>query len=418
MTATRLVAPGQEGAYPTIGEALSGAPDGVVVSIGPGTYYEALFVNDRHVTLVAAQGPGTVMIDASAAAYPTASVSRGRLEMRDLTLKAGAGPVARAAENAALTLTGCTLTAGTEYGVTVSNRSEFTLTRCTVTGGRSALVVEESQGTVDGCAFTDVTEDGIVVRAGASPVIRASTVARCGTNGIAVAHAAPTVEDCEISQVNGAGVAVTEQGAPVLRGCRIHDTRGPAASFAPGCRGAVDKCTTENTATPAIAVAPGAEVQGPASGRPPAVVAAALLMVPTALTWFAAGIGWFVVTWRLEGDFLFLFWILAFFIVALCMLLVAMTVSGIRHAWRGWSNMLRIPGGFTAGLFLVTLVVLIAQGKLSYQPTMLTPLVVGALAGLATILINGRPAKAWLAGGFERRRAELQQKKAAKAAPR
>jgi hypothetical protein len=416
MTETLLVSATQPDAYRSIGDALAAATDDAVVSVSPGTYYEALFVNDRNITVVAAQGPGTVIIDASAATFPTVSCSRGRLTLGDLTLKAGGGPVVRAGERATLTMTGCTLSAGTDSAITVSNRSEFTLTRCTVTGGRSALVVEESLGTVDGCAFTDFTEDGIIVRAGSNPTIRASTVARCGSNGIAVERATPTIEDCDISQITGTGVAVTEQSAPVLRGCRIHDTRGPAASFGPGCRGTVEKCTTENTASPAIAIAPGAEVQDRSSGRPPAVVAAALLMIPTALTWFAAGIGWIVVTWRLEGDFLFLFWILAVFIVALCMLLVAMTVSGIRHAWRGWSNMLRIPAGFTAGLFVLTLVVLLVQGKLSYQPTMLTPLVVGGLAGISAGLINSRPAKTWFAGGFERRRAELHQKRAGRPA--
>lgn len=414
MTGTLLVAPNQPGAYGSIGDAISAAAaDGAVVAVSPGTYYEALFVNDRNVTIVAAQGPGTVTIDASASAtYPTVSCGRGRLELRDLTLKAGGAPVARAAERAKLIMIGCTLSAGTNYAITVSNRSEFTLTRCTVTGGRSGLVVEESLGTVDGCGFTDISEDGIIVRAGSNPTIHASTIARCGNNGILVERSTPTIEDCEISLISGTGVAVTDQSAPVLRRCRIRDTRGPAASFGPGCRGTVEQCTTENTASPAIAIAVGAEVQDRTSGRPPAVVAAVLLMIPTALTWFVAGIGWIVVTWRLEGDFLFLFWILAVFIVALCMLLVAMTVSGIRHAWRGWSNMLRIPAGFTAGLFVVTLVVLLAQGKLSYQPTMLTPLVVGALAGIAAGLINSRPAKKWLAGGFERRRAELHQKRA------
>jgi hypothetical protein len=416
VTETLLVSPDQPGAYGSIGDALGAAPAGSVVSVDPGTYYEALFVNDREITVVAAQGPGTVTIDASAATYPTVSCNRGRLELRDLTLKAAGGPGVRADDRATLTMTGCTLSAGTNYAITVSNRSEFTLTGCTVTGGRGGLVVEESAGTVDGCGFAEFSEDGIVVRAGSNPAIRASTITRCGNHGIAVDGATPTIEDCEISQLNGVGVAVTNQSAPVLRRCRVHATRGPAVSLGPGCRGTVEECTTENTATPAIAVAAGAEVVGRRSGRPPVVVAAVLLMIPAALTWLVAGIGWLVVTSRLEGDALFLFWILAVFILALCLLLVAMTISGMRHAWRGWSNLLRIPAGVTAALFALALIGLIVRRSISYEPTMVTPLVVGGLAGVAMVLLTSAPAKKWFAGGFERRAAELHQKRAGRAA--
>ncbi|MFV2103755.1 right-handed parallel beta-helix repeat-containing protein [Micromonospora sp. LOL_024] len=258
MTRTLLVSPDQPGAYPSIGEALSVAGEDTVVSVSPGTYHEALFVNDRSVTVVAAQGAGTVTIDASAGTYPTVSCNAGHLVLRDLGLRAGDAPVV-VADRAKLTMTGCELSAGFGAAIQVAGRSEFTLARCRVTGGRYGLVVEDSDGSVEGCEFTDLSEDGIIVRIGAAPTIRTSTVARCGNRGIYIyQYGKPTIEACDISQTGHAGVVVVHQSAPVLRRCRIRDTRGPAVSFARGCHGTVEECITENTAQPAIEVAEGA----------------------------------------------------------------------------------------------------------------------------------------------------------------
>lgn len=255
MTRTLLVSPDQPGAYPSIGDALAAADADAVVSISPGTYHEALFVNDHAVTIVAAQGAGTVTVDASSGEYPTVSANSGRLELRDLVLKAGDAPVV-AVDRAKLQMTGCELSAGFGPAISVADRSEFTLTRCRVNGARYGLVVEDSDGTVEGCEFSDLSEDGIIIRIGAAPTIRTSTITRCGNRGIYVyQYGRPTIEACDISQTGHAGVAVVHQCAPVLRRCRIRDTRGPAVSFARGCQGTVEECTTENTALPAIEVA-------------------------------------------------------------------------------------------------------------------------------------------------------------------
>ncbi|MFV2018496.1 right-handed parallel beta-helix repeat-containing protein [Micromonospora sp. LOL_023] len=259
MTRTLSVCPDQPGAYPSIGDALAAADDDSVVAVAPGIYYEALFVNDRRITVVAAQGAGTVTIDASSGAYPTVSVDGGVVELRDLVLRAGDAP-AVAASRTTLIMGGCQLHAGFGAGVTVGSRSSFTLTRCTVTGARYGLVVEDADGTVDGCEFTDIGEDGVIVRIGAAPTIRATSITGCGNRGVYVyQYGRPTLETCEISRTGGAGVAVAHQSAPILLRCRIRDTRGPAVSFGRGCRGSVEHCSTENTAEPAIEVADGAE---------------------------------------------------------------------------------------------------------------------------------------------------------------
>ncbi|MFB9239352.1 right-handed parallel beta-helix repeat-containing protein [Plantactinospora siamensis] len=270
MSRTLLVSPDQPGAYPSIGDALAVATDGTVVSVSPGTYYEALFVNDRTVTIVAARGAGTVTLDASSATYPTVSCNNGALELRDLVLRAGDAPVVTV-NRTRLTMTGCELSAGFGAAIDVGGGSQFSLDRCRVTAARYGLVVEDAEGTVEGCEFADLAEDGVIVRIGAAPTIRTSTVTRCGNRGVYVyQYGRPTIETCDISQTGGAGIAVVHQSSPTIRRCRIRDTRGPAVSFARGCHGTVEECSYENTGVPPVEVAPGADptiVEGTAGRR-------------------------------------------------------------------------------------------------------------------------------------------------------
>ncbi|ASW57124.1 right-handed parallel beta-helix repeat-containing protein [Plantactinospora sp. KBS50] len=316
MSQTLIVAPEQSDAYPTIGAALSAAADGATVSVAPGTYYEALYVNDSNLTIVAAQGAGTVIVDASAStSHPAASCRNGRLELRDLVLRCGGAPA--------------------------------------VSVGRSRL----------------------------------------------------TVTGCELTSDGGPAVDVRDGSELTLRGCRIRAADGPAVAVGDGCRGSVTDCRVEASVDPAVAVAPGGHLStrplrdgsGTPAGtrRPPAVIAAVLLMVPAALTWLVAGIGFTVATYRAEGDPKWLLWIVALAILALCLLITFVTVIGIWLAWTGDSQILRGPAGITVALFLITLIMLLVRGRLHFERTMLTPLVVGALATVAIALLRSGPAKAW-----------------------
>ncbi|MEU4642029.1 hypothetical protein [Micromonospora sp. NPDC023814] len=152
-------------------------------------------------------------------------------------------------------------------------------------------------------------------------------------------------------------------------------------------------------AAPPHAGPSGAPVPPTAAPRPITVVAAILLMVPTALTWLVAGVAFFVAMARSDGDGKTFLIVIAVLILALCLLLVAMTVGGMVLAWRrAGAAGLRTPATFTFGLFVVALVGLLVQGKLSFQPTMVTPLVVGGLAGVALALLKSRSARDWFGG--------------------
>lgn len=134
---------------------------------------------------------------------------------------------------------------------------------------------------------------------------------------------------------------------------------------------------------------------GEAGRRPGTIVAAAVLMIPVCVTWFVAGIAWVVVTSRMEGDGMIFYWILAVAILAVCLLVAYISVAGAMEVWRGTSARMRIPAGFTVGLFFIALINLLVNRRITFSPTQLTPLVVGAVAGVAIFLTHTKSATAW-----------------------
>lgn len=132
--------------------------------------------------------------------------------------------------------------------------------------------------------------------------------------------------------------------------------------------------------------------------RPPTVIVAVILMVPVFVTWLVAGVAWLVVVARTPGDTGRIFWwILGALIFALCLFVAYMSAVGAVQAWRGHSTKMKIPAGFTVALFVIALINLFVHGRISYSPSQIVPLVVGAMAGAALVLIGSRSATAWFA---------------------
>ncbi|WP_433530410.1 hypothetical protein ACQPYA_30360 [Micromonospora sp. CA-263727] len=147
---------------------------------------------------------------------------------------------------------------------------------------------------------------------------------------------------------------------------------------------------------------PGPPARGPhpAGRRPIVVTLAVLLMLPAIVTWLIAGIAFLRAMLRAEGDGLGRILVVGIgaAVLALALLVVLLAALGSAMAWQGASaEGLTVPAAFTFGLFVVVIVTLLVQGKLSYQPTMVTPLVVGGLAGVSLALIKSPPARAWFA---------------------
>jgi parallel beta-helix repeat protein len=248
------------GAYPTIRDALEIADDGAVISIEPGVYAEAVRLSGHRLSLVAAKEPGTVTIDATGANGSAVESRGGEVTLRGLVLKAADYPAVQAA-GGRLTVEKCEVGAGYAAAVQVGDGAELTATDVKVTVGQHGFVIEDAGGILDKCEIRDTADDGIIVRLGANPTIRNSTVAGCGFRGIYVYQAGrPTIERCDISGTGDIGISVALQSSPTITDSWVHDTQGVGIRFDRGCGGVVQGTRVENTAAPGIEVVDGATV--------------------------------------------------------------------------------------------------------------------------------------------------------------
>lgn len=259
-TRTLAVAADRPGAYPTIGSALLEAPEGAAVAIAAGTYAETLELTGRSVTLQAEDG-ATVVLDGSGADWPTIRAVDGELTLRGLEIRALAG-IAVSVDRTALTVERCTVTGRTRPAISVHASTSFSIDRCTVSGAETGIVVEGAGGQILATTVRDISGDGIVVALGADPLIRGCTISACGGRGVYIyQYSRPELVDVELGQTGAEGIGVAHGSTPVIRRASVHDTRGSAITFAPGCGGTVEGLRPSNTAQPALLLAAGTTVE-------------------------------------------------------------------------------------------------------------------------------------------------------------
>jgi Holliday junction resolvasome RuvABC ATP-dependent DNA helicase subunit len=253
MSRTLLVAPDRPGAYPTIGAAVLDAPDDAVVSIAPGVYRETIDLADRSVTLVADEGQ--VVIDATSAQTPVLRAAGGRLTLRELIVQAGDAPAVQL-DGGTLRAERCAFSAGFGPAVLVTGPAEAMVSHCQVNGGEHGLVLEDCTAQVEHTKVAGVSADGVIVRLGATVVLRDSQVSDCGRRGIyCYQYGRPTIESCEVSGTAEAGILIAYDSTAVLRHTFVRDTAGPAVVFGHRCRGEIVSCRWENSADPALDLA-------------------------------------------------------------------------------------------------------------------------------------------------------------------
>ncbi|MCM3922349.1 right-handed parallel beta-helix repeat-containing protein, partial [Frankia sp. AiPs1] len=270
MTRELIVAPERRGAFASIRDAVDAAPAGAVVLVAPGVYREALAFVDADIRLAAAETSAPVELDARGLGLPALAVRGGRVSVTGFTLTGGELPAVHA-ERATLSVTDCV--ASSQFGavVDVRDRSMVELRRTRISGGQFGVVFDDAGGSMTDCEVGDIADDGVIVRLGADPRIRTTTISRCRRRGVYVYQfGRPVLEECEISATGDAGIVVVHQSAPVIRRCHVHDTGGVGISLGRGCGGEVSACRLENTGSPAVEVAEGADTRvetgGPAAG--------------------------------------------------------------------------------------------------------------------------------------------------------
>ncbi|KJK57524.1 right-handed parallel beta-helix repeat-containing protein [Saccharothrix sp. ST-888] len=211
------------GEYETLNEALAVAEPGDTLTIRPGTFRESLVI-DKPVTLLAAEGPGTVRIDPPSRVALLVSAA---VTVRDLVIggaELSVPSVLVTGPEAAAELVNCRVAARSSVGVEIADRARATLRGCTV-HNPSGL--------------------GVRLRAQATAVIEDSELADAGQAGLAVLGGATArLDRCRLHHASGAGLLLADQGSGAeLTGCEIYEIRGSGVQAEAKAVGRLTDCT-------------------------------------------------------------------------------------------------------------------------------------------------------------------------------
>ncbi|MFB7909967.1 right-handed parallel beta-helix repeat-containing protein [Kitasatospora sp. NPDC056076] len=195
------------GEYDTLAEALAAAEPGDTVTVRPGTFRENVLL-DKPVTIVAAQGPGTVRIEPASGVAITVTAAA---TVRDLVVEGGdssAPAVLVTGAQATPAFSGCRIETRSATGVEIGGGARPTLRGCVVANPGGLGLRLRGEGTA--AAFEDCE------------------VAAAGQAGLAVLGGATAALDrCRIHHASGAGVLLSDPGsAAELTGCEIYEIRG------------------------------------------------------------------------------------------------------------------------------------------------------------------------------------------------
>ncbi|MFI9820588.1 right-handed parallel beta-helix repeat-containing protein [Streptomyces sp. NPDC052013] len=214
------------GEYASLAAALEAAADGDVLTVAPGTYRENLVVQ-RAVTLRGPEGsPGSVRIapldgvpltvraaavvqdvhvEGQDASAPAVLVEEGTPELRDVRV------VTRSAA-----------------GIEVRGTARPSVRRCTVDNpaGLGIAVLDGGGGVFEECEVVAAGQAGVAVRGGAHPRLERCRVHHASGSGLTVTGENSALEavGCEIYEVRGSGVQVTDRATAHLTDCDVHRT--------------------------------------------------------------------------------------------------------------------------------------------------------------------------------------------------
>ncbi|MEU9864009.1 right-handed parallel beta-helix repeat-containing protein [Streptomyces sp. NPDC047971] len=256
MVARYVVSPrGGRRAHPDIASALraaAGRNRAALIEIAPGTYEEHL-VAVGEVRLVAADGPGSVVVnrprgtvlETSGSVCVEGLVLTGRdTEADTVTCLAGT-----------LTLDRAEVRTPGGAGVHARPNTHVTLRDSVVRHGRTVFTA--STGLIERCRFTDAADNAIAVIEGARVAVRGSRIEGSLIHGVRVCDAQAEVTGCELTGTGHSALAADARAELAVADCAISAVQGEGIMFSEQSRGSVDR-TRVTDARHGIAVASGA----------------------------------------------------------------------------------------------------------------------------------------------------------------
>ncbi|MFJ6016956.1 right-handed parallel beta-helix repeat-containing protein [Streptomyces sp. NPDC092952] len=294
------VGPERSDDFRTIGDALTRARNGAVISVRSGSYAESLVITVP-VTVVAEQSRGSVeicpphgsavVLQAEAVMLtdlvlrgrdeelPAVDAPRGQIAMDgcDVTgsswtalLARGSGSMAlrdckvRNPRGAGLVVTSsvessaesCTVEHLGTSGVVIGERGRITLRGCTIRDARAngVLANGEGQGSVEECDISSTDKPSIALEEQSTTRILRTVVHDTGV-GVHLSSSARTVlEDIRVTGTSGPGIVLSGGTDPLLRRCRTARTKGPGLLVSDRARGTFEDCWLDSAQEAALHV--------------------------------------------------------------------------------------------------------------------------------------------------------------------
>ncbi|MEU9046273.1 MULTISPECIES: right-handed parallel beta-helix repeat-containing protein [unclassified Kitasatospora] len=218
------------GEYETLAEALAAAEAGDTVTVRPGTFRENVLL-DKPVTIVPAQGPGTVRIEPPSGVALTVTAAA---TVRDLVMEGGdssAPAVLVTGTEATPSFSGCRIETRSATGIEITDGARPTLRGCVVANPGGLGLRLRGEGTAaafEDCEVAAAGQAGLAVLGGATAVLDRCRVHHASGAGVLLSDPGSAAEltGCEIYEIRGSGVQADAQAGGRLVDCEIHRVTG------------------------------------------------------------------------------------------------------------------------------------------------------------------------------------------------
>ncbi|GAB2738949.1 right-handed parallel beta-helix repeat-containing protein [Kitasatospora kifunensis] len=217
------------GEYQTLAEALAAAEPGDTVTLRPGVFRENVLL-DKAVTVLPAEGPGTVRLDPSSGVALTITAAA---TVRDLVIEgydSSAAAVLITGPEAAATLVGCRVDTHSAVGIEVTERAAAQLTGCTVSNpaGLGLRLRGAATAQIDECEVAAAGQAGLAVLEGAGARLNRCRLHHAAGAGVLLTDAGSLAEltGCELYEIKGSGVQAEAKAVGRLTDCAVHRVTG------------------------------------------------------------------------------------------------------------------------------------------------------------------------------------------------
>ncbi|MER7010295.1 right-handed parallel beta-helix repeat-containing protein [Saccharopolyspora sp. NPDC000359] len=244
------------GGYRTVSQAVSVAPDGAVISVGPGHYRENLVLT-RPVTIAAEDGPGTVRI--SPAAGPAVRVEAASVSLTGVDLNTGGlEDVCALVSSGRLSLVECAVRADSWAAVYAEGTGSLVMRDSTVhnPAGAGVVVTSSTGGAVHDSVFDGLGTSAVVVTGQGRLDVSGGEVRGSSGNGFFLSGTArfaatgTTIADC----AEKPAVAVEESATAELHRVSVRGTGGLGLFLNTTSSVALTGCAVERAAEEGILV--------------------------------------------------------------------------------------------------------------------------------------------------------------------